>query len=107
VPFLLPILCQDNRCIKEIKQYLLGVCKEEDTNVKLRQVLEEEARDGGLLVCQRFANFPYQLVLKIYEALFDEISWATEDEVPHSLLPSLYLCLALKLGDKEKNYIIL
>ncbi|XP_078154066.1 protein BCCIP homolog isoform X2 [Carex rostrata] len=71
---------QDNQCIKELKQYVLGMCKEEKTKVKLRQVLEEEAKDTGLLMCQRFANCPYQLVLKLYEALFDEISWATEDE---------------------------
>ncbi|KAF3341957.1 protein BCCIP [Carex littledalei] len=71
---------QDNRCMKELKQYVLGMCKEEKTKVKLKQVLEEEAKDTGLLMCQRFANCPYQLVLKLYEALFDEISWATEDE---------------------------
>jgi hypothetical protein len=35
----------------------------------------------GLLVCRRFVNFPYELVPKLYDALFDEVSWATEDEV--------------------------
>ncbi|KAJ4773574.1 Protein BCCIP [Rhynchospora pubera] len=88
---------QDNQCIKELKQYLLGVCKEESTKVKLRQVLEKDARDAGLLVCQRFANCPYQVVLKLYEALFDEISWATEDE------PTQVLCDSFRF----KHYLVI
>jgi len=38
----------------------------------------------GLLVCRRFVNFPYELVPKLYDALFDEVSWAMEDEVTSS-----------------------
>jgi protein BCP1 len=94
--FLFPILWKDNQCIKELKQYLLGVCKEENAKFKLRPLLGEEARDGGLLVCQRFANCPYQLVLKLYETLFVEISWATEDEVPPFLLPTLVFVFITK-----------
>ncbi|KAJ3689431.1 hypothetical protein LUZ61_018595 [Rhynchospora tenuis] len=97
---------QDNQCIKELKQYLLGVCKEQNTKVKLRQLLEEDARNSGLLVCQRFANCPYQVVLKLYEALFDEISWATEDEPTQVLRDSFrfkdYLVITKILENKAQ-----
>ncbi|KAJ1694324.1 hypothetical protein LUZ63_011022 [Rhynchospora breviuscula] len=97
---------QDNQCIKELKQYLLGVCKEDSTKVKLRQVLEKDARDAGLLVCQRFANCPYQVVLKLYEAVFDEISWATEDEPTQVLRDSFrfkhYLVITKILENKAQ-----
>lgn len=72
---------QDHRCIKELKEFLLQACVDEISNKKLKSLLEPQARDVGLLVSQRFVNCPYQLVPPLYAALFDEISWATEDEV--------------------------
>ena len=41
----------------------------------------EQANDVGLLVSQRVVNLPPQLLPPLYDALFDEVSWATEDEV--------------------------
>jgi hypothetical protein len=45
----------------------------------------------GLLVCRRFVNFPYELVPKLYDSLFDEVSWATEDEVSFCSEPPYFL----------------
>ena len=41
----------------------------------------EQANDVGLLVSQRVVNLPPQLLPPLHDALFDEVSWATEDEV--------------------------
>lgn len=60
---------------------MLEACTEEATKKKLKTYLEQQAGDVGLLVSQRFVNCPYQLVPPLYDALFDEIAWATEDEV--------------------------
>lgn len=60
---------------------MLSVCSDKDTKKQLKYLLEEKASSVGLLVCRRFVNFPYELVPKLYDALFDEVSWATEDEV--------------------------
>jgi hypothetical protein len=81
---------QENRCIKDLKDYLLGVCGDKDTKKKLRALLEEKASTVGLLVCRRFVNFPYEMVPKMYDSLFDEVSWATEDEV--GFLSSTTIC---------------
>ncbi|KAK9176641.1 hypothetical protein WN944_028660 [Citrus x changshan-huyou] len=40
----------------------------------------EQAHDVGLLVSQRVVNLPPQLLPPLHDALFDEVSWATEDE---------------------------
>ncbi|KAF0906214.1 hypothetical protein E2562_009230 [Oryza meyeriana var. granulata] len=78
----------EHRCIKDLKDYLLAVCSDKDTKKKLKQLLEVKAHDVGLLVCRRFVNFPYELVPKMYESLFDEVSWATEDEPTQELRDS-------------------
>lgn len=72
---------QDYICIKELKQYLLKACPENDVISDLRTLLNEQAQHTGLLVAQHVMNFPPQLLPPLYDALFDEVSWATEDEV--------------------------
>ncbi|KAJ7954257.1 Protein BCCIP-like [Quillaja saponaria] len=70
----------DHKCIKEIKDFLLKVCQEKGVLGDLRSLLGEYAHDVGLLVSQRVVNLPPQLLPPLYEALFDEVIWATEDE---------------------------
>lgn len=65
----------------ELKKFLLRVCEEKDIIGNLRLRLEEEAHNVGLLISQRVVNLPPQLLPHIYDGLFDEVSWATEDEV--------------------------
>lgn len=78
----------ENRCIKDLKEYLLAVCGDKDTKKKFKSLLEEKASTVGLLVCRRFVNFPYEMVPKMYDSLFDEVSWATEDEPTQELQDS-------------------
>lgn len=72
---------QDHKCIMEIKEFLLKACQEKDVVDGLRLILGEQAQNVGLLVSQRVVNLPPQLLPPLYDALFDEVSWATEDEV--------------------------
>jgi protein BCP1 len=65
----------------EFKEFLLKACQEKDVVHDLRLLLGEQAQDVGLLVSQRVVNLPPQLLPPLYDALFDEVSWATEDEV--------------------------
>ena len=44
----------------------------------------------GLLVSQRVVNLPPELITPLHDALFDEVSWATEDEV-RLLTMTMYL----------------
>ena len=72
---------QDHKCIEELKEFLLKVCQEKDVIKDLGLLMGEQAHDVGLLVSQRVVNFPPQLLPPLHDALFDEVSWATEDEV--------------------------
>ncbi|CAN6286134.1 unnamed protein product [Urochloa humidicola] len=94
----------EQRCIKDFKDYLLSVCSDKDTKKQLKSLLEEKASGVGLLLCRRFVNFPYELVPKLYDALFDEVSWATEDEPTQELRDSFrfkhYLLLVRMLERK-------
>ncbi|XP_010933374.1 protein BCCIP homolog isoform X6 [Elaeis guineensis] len=94
-------------CIKELKRFLLEVCSDESTKTKLKLLLEQQASDVGLLVSQRFVNCPYQLVPPLYDALFDEVSWATEDEPTQELRDSFrlkyYMLLTRILENKNVN----
>ncbi|GAY58948.1 hypothetical protein CUMW_190780 [Citrus unshiu] len=76
---------QDHKCIKELKEFLLKVCLEKDVIKDLRLFMGEQANDVGLLVSQRVVNLPPQLLPPLYDALFDEVSWATEDEPTEEL----------------------
>ncbi|KAH7687225.1 protein BCP1 protein [Dioscorea alata] len=78
----------EHECIHELKKFLLEACGDENVKKKLRTLLEKQANEVGLLVSQRFVNCPHQLVPPLYDALFDEVSWATEDEPTQELRDS-------------------
>ncbi|XP_042488767.1 protein BCCIP homolog [Macadamia integrifolia] len=98
---------KDHRCITELNKFLIEVCQEKDVLSKLRLILGEEASNVGLLVSQRVANLPPQLLPPLYDALFDEASWATEDEPTEELQDSFrfkfYLVLTRIYKHKDAN----
>ncbi|WOL16647.1 hypothetical protein Cni_G25435 [Canna indica] len=98
---------EGHKCVKELKEFLLQACQDDASNKKLKSLLEQQASEVGLLVCQRFVNCPYQLVPPLYDALFDEISWATEDEPTPKLQDSFrfkyYLLLTRFFESKSRN----
>ncbi|KAL6566337.1 hypothetical protein OROGR_001952 [Orobanche gracilis] len=76
---------KDSECIIELKDYLLKVCRDMNVIAKLRSLVGEQARDVGLIVSQCVVNLPPQLLPPLYDALFDEVEWATEDEPTEEL----------------------
>ncbi|CAL9067241.1 protein BCCIP homolog isoform X1 [Musa acuminata AAA Group] len=98
---------EGHKCMKEFKEYLLQVCPDEGLRKRLKPFLEERVTDVGLLVSQRFVNCPYQLVPPLYDALFDEVSWATEDEPTKELQDffrfKYYLLVTRIFEDKNAN----
>ncbi|CAH8269954.1 unnamed protein product [Arabidopsis lyrata] len=76
---------KDNKCFRELKEFLLKVCSEKNVASDLELLVEKKAKDVGLLVSQRVMNLPPQLLPPLYDGLFDEVSWATEDEPTEQL----------------------
>uniref|UniRef100_A0A803LS86 Protein BCCIP homolog n=1 Tax=Chenopodium quinoa TaxID=63459 RepID=A0A803LS86_CHEQI len=102
---------KDNKCITEIRDYLLKVCEEKNVVGELKRLLEDQADHVGLVVSQRVMNLPPQLLPHLYNALFDEILWATEDEPTKDLRESFrfkhYILVTRiykqKIGQKRKG----
>uniref|UniRef100_A0A1J3F5T8 Protein BCCIP homolog n=1 Tax=Noccaea caerulescens TaxID=107243 RepID=A0A1J3F5T8_NOCCA len=76
---------KDNKSFRELREFLLKVCPEKNVASDLKLLLEKKAKDVGLLVSQRVTNLPPQLLPPLYDGLFDEVSWATEDEPTEEL----------------------
>ncbi|KAJ4954899.1 hypothetical protein NE237_011682 [Protea cynaroides] len=101
------ILVQDHKCVTELTEFLIEACQEKDVLNKLRLLLGEDASTVELLVSQRVMNLPPQLFPPLYDALFDEVSWATEDEPTEELRDSFrfkfYLMLTRIYKHKNAN----
>ncbi|KAL1819867.1 hypothetical protein ACET3Z_014736 [Daucus carota] len=89
---------KDQKCIMDIKQFLLEVCQEKSIQQSMKSMLGEQAQDVGLLISQRVVNLPPQLLPPLYDALFDEVSWATEDEPTKELRNSFCFKYYLIVG---------
>lgn len=74
----------------QLKEFLRKICQDKDVLDDLKLILGENAPGVGLLVSQRVVNLPPELIIPLYDALFDEVSWATEDEV-RLLTMTMYL----------------
>ncbi|KAI3730663.1 hypothetical protein L1987_61835 [Smallanthus sonchifolius] len=103
---------KDSKCMMEVKQFLSEMCHDNGIKDKLKSYFGERAADVGLLVSQYVVNLPPQLLPPLYDGLFDEISWATEDEPTEELRKSFcfkyYLLISkvykLKGGQKTKAF---
>merc|ERR1712028_27405 len=64
-------------------------CPNEAVRSKMQQMLTDPKETIGLIVCEKFANFPPVLLAPLNRGLADEISWAVEDE-PTAVLRKQY-----------------
>ncbi|XP_016467291.1 protein BCCIP homolog [Nicotiana tabacum] len=96
---------KDLECIADLKKFLLNACHQKDVYSKLSLFLGDQAKDVGLLVSQRVVNLPPQLLPHLYDALFDEVSWAREDEPTEELRNSFCFKFYLVISKiyKHKN----
>jgi protein BCP1 len=72
---------QDRAFMQNVFQYLKRNCNEESDAARIEAIFGGEARNAALLVSERLINVPEELAPPLYKGLFEEIMWATEDEV--------------------------
>jgi protein BCP1 len=72
--------------MKKVRQYLQDRSRELPQAKQLERFFTKKAKHVGLLVSERVINIPMDLVPALYKGLFEEISWATEDEVCCSMI---------------------
>ncbi|CAM6093398.1 unnamed protein product [Calypogeia fissa] len=88
---------QDCPCMKHIQHYIESKAKEKPEAKQVERFWTKKANQVGLLVSERLINIPMELVPPLYEGLFEEILWATEDEPTEELQNSF----------KFKHYLVL
>ncbi|KAJ7569542.1 hypothetical protein O6H91_01G083000 [Diphasiastrum complanatum] len=71
-------------CMQEIRTFLMEKCGSTSEAGKL-EALWQKQQGVGLIVNERLVNVPVDLAPPLYEGLFQEIAWATEDEPIQSL----------------------
>ncbi|XP_076895530.1 protein BCCIP homolog [Bidens hawaiensis] len=97
---------KDCKCMMEVKEFLLKMCQDNDIKENLKSYFGEKAAGVGLLVSQYVVNLPPQLLPPLYDGLFDEILWATEDEPTKELRKSFcfkYYILVSKVYKHKGN----
>ncbi|KZV54373.1 hypothetical protein F511_03628 [Dorcoceras hygrometricum] len=96
---------KNNKCMTEFKNYLLEVCQGNEVVANLKSLFGEHAQGVGIIVSQRVINLPSQLLPPLYDALFDEIEWATEDEPTEELRNSFRFKMFIVISKiyKHKN----
>ncbi|KAL2635321.1 hypothetical protein R1flu_006800 [Riccia fluitans] len=76
---------KDQRSMHDIHRYLLENCCVKSVRERLEAIWNQHAEHVGLLISERLANVPFDLVPPLYSGLLDEIMWATEDEPTEEL----------------------
>lgn len=72
---------QKSSCMVELHKFLRIKSAHKPESCMLEDFWGKHAKEVGLLVSERLVNIPIELAPPLYQGLFDEVLWATEDEV--------------------------
>lgn len=84
-------------CMTEIHKYLRVKSAHKAESALLEDFWGKQANETALLISERLINVPLELAPPLYQGLFEEVMWATEDEPTQELRDSF----------KIKNYLYL
>lgn len=65
----------------EIHKYLRVKSAHKAESALLEDFWGKQANETALLISERLINVPLELAPPLYQGLFEEVMWATEDEV--------------------------
>lgn len=100
---------QKSSCMTEIHKYLRVKSAHKAESALLEDLWDKQAHETALLVSERLINVPVELAPPLYQGLFEEVIWATEDEPTQELRDSfkiknyLYLTKVFEEILEEKN----
>lgn len=75
---------KDELSVSEIKKWVISKAPEHDKE-SVRNLFEKKVLKCGLLLQRRLVNLPLELVPELHKSLYEDIAWATENEIdqPH------------------------
>ncbi|KAH8970878.1 hypothetical protein BDL97_02G112000 [Sphagnum fallax] len=71
---------QECKCMEEIHKFLERKSVQKPEACNLEELWSKHSKEVGLLLSERLVNIPIELAPPLYQGLFDEVFWATEDE---------------------------
>jgi len=83
--------------VKQIIDCIVDECPDDKTKASVQKMLTDEKEQVGLLVCEKFANFPVELLGPLNRAISQEITWAQEDEPSEKLKKSYKFTKLIKV----------
>lgn len=104
-------LFQNVVCIQQLRDLLKQLADEHATdtaNAMIKNVLENDAAQLGLLINERFVNIPAKISVPLFENLISEVKRANSRNMPFNfsyyiLICKLYKSEDKKIGKKSKN----
>lgn len=71
---------KDLECVKQLKQFLVANASGA-TAQKMSALLNDATQCVGLIIQERIANLPIELVPHLHKSLLDDLSWAVQNEI--------------------------
>jgi hypothetical protein len=93
--------------MKEIHNFLERKSVQKPEACNLEELWSKHSKEVGLLLSERLVNIPIELAPPLYQGLFDEIFWATEDEVRNTIPDFRYLMSSIQISSTTRMVIML
>ncbi|XP_032682524.1 protein BCCIP homolog [Odontomachus brunneus] len=96
---------QNLPCIQQLRDLLKQLASEHATdpaNAMIKNVLENDAAQLGLLINERFVNIPAQIAVPLLENLISEVKRATNKNMPFNFTYYILICKLYKWEDNKK-----
>ncbi|KAL6266774.1 protein BCCIP homolog [Pogonomyrmex barbatus] len=102
---------QNVLCIQQLRDLLKQLADEhatDATNTMIKNVLENDAAQLGLLINERFVNIPAKISVPLLESLISEVKRASSRNMPFNFSYYILICKLYKyedrnIGKKTKN----
>jgi len=83
---------KDNPIISQLTNYIASKCATiSSLTSDLPRLLQDETKQIGLILTERFINMPSQIITPCYTMLQEEITWALEEKEPYDFTHYLIL----------------
>ncbi|XP_029156482.1 protein BCCIP homolog [Nylanderia fulva] len=97
---------QNTSCIQQLRDLLKQLADEHATdaaNAMIKNVLENDAAQLGLLINERFVNIPAKISVPLLENLISEVKRANNKNMPFNFSYYVLICKLYKSEDKKTN----
>ncbi len=93
--------------MEEIHKFLERKSVQKPEACNLEELWSKHSKEVGLLLSERLVNIPIELAPPLYQGLFDEVFWATEDEVRNTIPDFWCLMSSIQISSTTSRIVIM